>query len=82
MQSATPSTSDVLQNDEMQSLQSVEQADPEINVEKDADLVQVIDTVQTADYMPINTKKQCKQHVNHLYRETAAESYRSWRLHV
>ena len=46
MQSATPSTSDVLHKDEMQSSQSVEQADPEINVEKDADSVQVIDTVQ------------------------------------
>lgn len=56
MQSATTSTSDVLHNNEMQSLQSVEEADPEINVEKNANLVQVIDTVQTADYKPINTK--------------------------
>lgn len=56
MQSVTPSKSKVLHNDEMQCLQSVEQADPEINVEKDADSVQVIDTVQTADYKTVNTK--------------------------
>lgn len=32
------------------------QLNKKIKVEKDADLVQVIDTVQTADYKPINTK--------------------------
>ena len=57
MQSVTPSKSKVLHNDEIQRLQSVEQADPEIKVEKDADSVQVIDTVQTADYKTVNTKR-------------------------
>ena len=52
MQSATPSESDGPHNDEMQSIQSVEQADPEIH----ADSVQVITTVQTTDHTPINTE--------------------------
>ena len=52
MLSATPSPSD----DAMQIIQSVEQADPEIDVEKGADSVQVINTGQTADYKPINAE--------------------------
>ena len=52
MQSATPSKSDGPHNDEMQIIQSVEQADPEIH----ADSVQVIATVQTTDHTPINTE--------------------------
>ena len=54
MQSATPSKSNRPHNEEMQSIQSVEHADPDINVRKGADSVQVINTVQTADYKPIN----------------------------
>ena len=52
MQLATPSTSDGPHNDEMQSIQPVAQADPEIH----ADSVQVITTVQTADHTPINAE--------------------------
>ena len=53
MQSATPSTSGVSHSDEMQ---SVEQAGPEINVEKGANSVQVINSVPTADDKLINTE--------------------------
>ena len=56
MQSATPSTSDAPDNDEMPSIQSVEQAGPEIMVEKGANSVQVINIRKTADDKPINTE--------------------------
>ena len=56
MQSATPSTSDAPDNDEMPSIQSVEQAGPEISVEKGANSVQVINSGKTADDKPINTE--------------------------
>ena len=56
MQSATPSTSDAPDNDEMPNIQSVEQADPEISLEKGANSVQVINNGKTADDKPINTE--------------------------
>ena len=56
MQSATPSTSDAPDNDEMPSIQSVEQSGPEISIEKGANSVQVINSVPTADDETINTE--------------------------
>ena len=56
MQSATPSTSDAPDKDEMSLIQSVEQAGPEISVEEGASSVQVINSVPTADDKPISAK--------------------------
>ena len=56
MQSQTPSTSDAPDNDEMPSIQSVEQAGPEISIKKGANSVQVINSGKTADDKPINTE--------------------------
>ena len=56
MQSATPSTSDAPDKDEMSLIQSVEQAGPEISVEKGASSVQVINSVPIADDKPISAK--------------------------
>ena len=58
MQSATPSTSDAPDNNDMSSIQSVEQGGPEITVEKGKGVnsVQVINSAQTADDKPISTE--------------------------
>jgi len=56
MQSATPSSSGMSHNDEMPSIQSVQQAGSEMNAEKGPNSVQIISSVATADDKLINTE--------------------------